>query len=81
MVRTQIQLTEGQVERLKEYAARKGVSMTEVIRQSVELFLASESKKEEKLYIKGKKAAGKYSSEILDLARKHDQYFLEDFKK
>ena len=39
MVRTQIQLTEQQAELLKAAAARRGVSMAELIRQSVDHLL------------------------------------------
>jgi predicted DNA-binding protein len=36
MIRTQIQLTEEQAARLKAVAARRGISMAEVIRQAVD---------------------------------------------
>ncbi len=39
MIRTQIQLTEQQSVRLREMARRSGVSVAEVIRQSVDRFL------------------------------------------
>lgn len=39
MVRTQIQLTEQQAESLKAAAARRGVSMAELIRQSIDQLL------------------------------------------
>ncbi|MDO8691529.1 MAG: CopG family transcriptional regulator [Dehalococcoidia bacterium] len=39
MVRTQIQLTEDQVQALKEVAAERKVSMSELIRQGVERVL------------------------------------------
>ena len=39
MVRTQIQLTEEQAEGLKRLAAERGVSMAELVRQSVQRLL------------------------------------------
>lgn len=83
MVRTQIQITEKQLERLKEYAAQHGVSLAETIRRSVDLFFKIENEKEEKdkLYMKARETAGKYDSGITDLAKNHDRYLQEDFKK
>ena len=82
MVRTQIQLTKKQMERLKEYAAHKGVSLAEIIRRSVDLFFKIENEREEKdkLYLKARETAGKYDSRITDLAKNHDRYLQENFK-
>ena len=41
MVRTQIQLTEEQAQKLKMMAAERDVSLSELIRQSVELLIAN----------------------------------------
>ena len=83
MARIQIQITEKQLERLKEYAAQKGVSLTEIIRRSLDLFFKIENEKEEKdkLYMKARETAGKYDSQITDLAKNHDRYLQEDLKK
>lgn len=78
MVRTQIQLTEEQSRRLKEIAAEQGVSMAALIRQSVDRFLETtgEPSREEK-YQKLLSLAGKYTSDVSDLAENHDAYLDE----
>ncbi len=60
MVRTQIQLTEAQAKNLHELAAREGVSMAELIRQSVDYYLKSIQPDKYELVKKAKEAAGKY---------------------
>ncbi|OFW78102.1 MAG: hypothetical protein A2Z48_05625 [Actinobacteria bacterium RBG_19FT_COMBO_70_19] len=44
MIRTQIQLTEGQAAKLKRIAAERGVSMAEIIREAVERIPASDDR-------------------------------------
>lgn len=79
MVRTQVQLTERQVALLKKMAVIQGVSLAELVRQGVEVFLAqarfinTEEKKRRAMSV-----VGKYSSRHRDLSTKHDDYFSED---
>ena len=81
MVRTQIQLTEQQAKILHEIAAKEGVSIAKLIRQSVDAFIQSKKSKVKPILIeKAKEAAGKYHVEIKDLAKNHDRYLVEDFK-
>lgn len=42
MVRTQIQLTEGQHKRLRKWASRLGISLSEAVRRCVDQRLAAE---------------------------------------
>ena len=75
MVRTQIQLTEQQSRELKRLATAQGLSMAELIRQSVDQFIQTnaETTGQEKL-LKLKEIAGKYTTDITDLAENHDDY-------
>lgn len=75
MVRTQIQLTEQQARELKRLAAAQGLSMAELIRQSVDQFIQSSAEPtgQEKI-LKLKELAGKYTTGIPDLAENHDDY-------
>ncbi len=80
MVRTQIQLTDRQYEALKERARSLNVSMAELIRESVELYLASSAEPTNREKRQAALAvAGRFSSGLEDLAEQHDQYLAEDF--
>lgn len=77
MVRTQIQLTEEQADRVKRIASERGVSMATVIREAVDRYALSPSRDE--LWERALAVVGKYSSDKTDLARNHDRYLAEDF--
>jgi hypothetical protein len=80
MVRTQIQLTEDQASRMKSAAARKGVSMAELIRQAIEMLLAKGvEKSEEELRRRAAEAAGRFHSGSETVATNHDDFLSEDF--
>jgi hypothetical protein len=81
MVRTQIQLTERQTQRLKALAKQRGVSMAELIRQSVDSLLDSpeiidhEERKRRALSI-----IGLFPSDVPDLSTNHDEYLAEAYE-
>jgi Arc/MetJ-type ribon-helix-helix transcriptional regulator len=80
MVRTQIQLTEEQARRLRDAAARRGVSMADLVRQGVEAILGRESEpSREELVRRAISAAGRHRSSHRDVAEKHDEYLAEAF--
>ena len=78
MIRTQVQLTEKQVEMLKELARRENVSMAELIRRAVERWLQEASpislgeRKRRALDI-----VGRFRSGRADVSDKHDEYLAE----
>lgn len=80
MVRTQIQLTEEQSKRLKELARRDNISMAEVIRRSVDRYIAqrqgisTEERKRRLLSVAGIGASGDS-----DLGSEHDRYLTKAF--
>ena len=80
MVRTQIQLTEEQTVQLRLLAAHEGLSVAEIIRRSVDLYLRSrpfvdlDERKRNALSI-----AGKYSSGLTDISENHDAYLAETY--
>ena len=78
MVRTQIQLEEGQVAVLKKLAAARHTSMAEVIRQAVDLY-ASEKMPggDPQLRQRALRAAGRFCSGTSDLASAHDAHLAE----
>ena len=78
MVRTQIQLTESQAERLKRAAAREGVSMAELIRRGVDRLLASRQPMNGvDRRRRAVAAAGRFKSREGDLSGRHYVYFAE----
>ncbi len=82
MVRTQIQLTEQQAAMLKEVAARRGISMAELIRQSIDHLLAGKDERSrEELRRRAAAVAGKFRSDRGDVALRHDEYLAEGFGK
>jgi hypothetical protein len=81
MIRTQIQLTEQQTQRLKALAKERGVSMAELIRQSIDTLLESpgttdrEERKRRALSI-----VGMFRSDVPDLSTNHDEYLAEAYE-
>ena len=78
MVRTQIQLTEEQVCRLKAMAAEQGVSMAELIRRGVDALLTvgtpgCRAERERRALA----ASGRFRSGLTDIAQNHDRYLAE----
>ncbi|MDI6816067.1 MAG: CopG family transcriptional regulator [Actinomycetota bacterium] len=78
MVRTQVQLTEEQVEALKRLAGKKNVSIAELVRRGVDIVIQSEAEiSGEELRQRAISAAGKFKSGKPDLSIKHDEYLAE----
>lgn len=79
MVRIQVQLTEQQVAGLKRLASRRGVSISELVRQSVDALLGGPQAEQERVRReRAQAAAGRFRSGLGDLAEAHDRYLLED---
>ena len=81
MVRTQIQLTEEQVNSLKRLANKLHVSLAELVRQGVDTVLRSSGEttgKERKR--RAIAAAGRFRSGKRDLSAKHDVHLVKAFE-
>jgi hypothetical protein len=82
MVRTQIQLTEEQSRTLKQIAARRKVSLAELIRQGIDFYLkAGGTANQEQRRQRAIEAAGRFRSGQTDLSEKHDAYLAEVYGK
>jgi predicted transcriptional regulator len=82
MVRTQIQLTEEQAKKLKRIAKQRGISMSAMIRRSIDSVLALEYNPDDaEVRERAIAAAGRLHSGTGDLASKHDQYAVEAFSE
>lgn len=82
MIRTQIQLSEAQAETLKRLAQQRRVSIAELIRKSIDLYLKSTGKEhpsEQKA--RAKAIAGQFSSCAHDIARQHDKHLADIYGK
>lgn len=82
MLRTQVQFTEAQYRRLRLMAQRRGVSISQVVRESVQRHLDAESYDAEALYSRAAEIIGTYddSDKRDDLAVNHDDYLDEAYR-
>ncbi len=79
MVRTQIQLEEDQMQWLKQKALEKGVSISQLIREGLAVYRASEDRLPEDRKKRALTAVGRFESTISDISEKHDTYLGEVF--
>lgn len=80
MIRTQIQLTEAQANRLKSIAARKGISVAEVIRQAVDSVAThAELADPDARYERARRIAGRFRSGSTDISIRHDDHLAGSF--
>jgi hypothetical protein len=79
MVRTQIQLEDRQAEMLRKLSEEGGLSMAEIIRRSIDLYLASIPPKpgREEQRERAIRAPGRFRSGVHDLGESHDRYLQE----
>lgn len=78
MIRTQIQLTEKQSHILKKQAREEGVSVAEVIRRSINLYIHTDTEVDvEERKRRALSVLGKYDSGLMDLSEDHDKYLAE----
>ncbi len=82
MVRTQIQLTEKQSDRLKNIATAQAISIAEIVRQAIDNYIKSNTaiNTEERIK-KVLELSEKYndSEGKSDVAKKHDDYLVETY--
>jgi len=80
MVRTQVQLTEQQLEALRQLGAESGKSIAELVRLGVELFLAAQHRPGRREQVeRARKIAGQFSSGIKDVSTHHDRHLSEAY--
>jgi len=80
MIRTQVQLTDRQLEALRRDAAATGRSVADLIRQGVDQYLAGRSERwPEERVERAIQVAGKFSSGRSDVSTHHDRHLAEAF--
>jgi predicted DNA-binding protein len=78
MIRTQVQLSESQMQRLKVLARRRGVSVAELIREGADHVIKSGGAVDgEHRRARAIAAAGRFRSGHQDLATAHDRHLAE----
>lgn len=82
MIRTQIQLKESQMQALRSVSTARKLSMSELIRQAVDMLLQNsvtpdpDERKRRAIAL-----AGRFRSDVSDLSTEHDRYLGEDYAK
>jgi hypothetical protein len=71
-----VQLTDEQLRRLRELAEKQGRSVAEVIRESVDSYIAHAERDREELYERARNIIG-MSAGPSDLAQNHDEYYAQ----
>lgn len=81
MVRTQIQITELQRGALRQLAAEKGRSLSELVREGIAMNLESQLTigRAERVE-RARRSVGRFSSGLGDVSTEHDRYLAEAFK-
>jgi len=77
MRRTQVQLTDEQLQRLRELAERQGRTVAEVIRESVDTYIARAQRDDEELKARAIAIGGRFRSGVGDIAENHDEYLAQ----
>ncbi len=81
MVRTQVQLTEGQIESLRRLYAASGRSVADLVRQGVDQYLAGKSQPDmEERRTRALRVLGRFSSGTSDVSVRHDHYLAQAFR-
>ncbi len=81
MVRTQVRLTESQMASLRELAAQRELSTSELVRQGVDTVLrSSRGASDQERRRRAIAAAGRFRSGLGDLSERHDDYLGEAFE-
>ena len=76
MVRRQVQLREEQWEALRQLAVVYGVSISELIRRSIDAWLQQQAYIPVDRRRRALEAIGRFRSGRNDVAKKHDEYFV-----
>jgi predicted DNA-binding protein len=79
MKRTQIRLTDEQWQRLKRVAAERGVSMSEVVREAIDQYIAAQNARDRREH--AIRAIGGFRSGRADVSECHDDYLADALER
>ena len=74
MVRTQVQIDEDQIIWLKIKAKDRGVSVSQLIREGIDLYRIREDRLPDEKKNRALSAVGRFSSGLSDISAQHDEY-------
>ena len=81
MVRTQVQLTDEQIRKLRQLAAERGVSMAELVREAVDMLMRTgPGVPPVERQRRALEAVGRFASGLKDVSAKHDEYLEETYQ-
>jgi hypothetical protein len=82
MVRTQVQLTEEQMQALRELSASTGRSIADLVRQGLELYLGARHQptRDERIQ-RALQVAGRFASGRHDIGKEHDRHLADVFRR
>ncbi len=80
MIRTQVQLTEEQIALIKQVAAERNMSMSEVIRHGMDRFLRQSLTIDRTERVRrALEVTGRFRSGRTDVSQRHDEYLAEAY--
>lgn len=77
MIRTQIQLEEGQYKKLKSLAARRALSISRLVREGVDKLLSDDERSERWRRLRGAVGSCHDPAGTGDVAARHDHYLAD----
>jgi post-segregation antitoxin (ccd killing protein) len=77
VIRTQIQLTEEQLEALQRLAAERGVSVAALAREGIEAVLRTAAGEDR--WARALASVGRFRSDRGDVSERHDEYLVDAF--
>ena len=80
MIRTQIQIKEDQINWLRQKARDRGVSVSQLIREGIDLYRTREDRLPDEKKTRALSAVGRFSSGLSDISTRHDEYLAEALK-
>jgi len=81
MLRTQVQIEEDQMEWLRAKARGRGISVSQLIRESIKFYRTHQEQLPRDRKRKALEAAGRFSSGTSDGSVRHDDYLAEAYAK
>lgn len=80
MIRTQIQIKEDQIDWLKSEARDRGVSVSQLIREGIDLYRSKQDRLPADKKKRALAAVGRFASGTADVSARHDDYLAEACK-
>lgn len=80
MIRTQVQLTNDQLEALRRRARRDNVSIAELVRRAIDTFTRLEPPGDRVLRDRAARVSGRFASGVRDTSSRHDEVLADAFR-